>query len=104
MTTTPRARRTDPQTSHEAAERVRGVNAVQSTILMILWQRGPMTDPQIAEHYYRRVADGTAPKHSESGLRTRRNELVEMGKVVPTGEKVRLNTGRYATVWSWETK
>lgn len=104
MTTTPRARNTDPQTSHDAAERVRNVNAVQSTILMILWHRGPLTDPQIAEYYYERVADGTAPPHSESGLRTRRKELVDMGKVVPTGGKVQLDSGRYANLWTWEPK
>lgn len=99
---TARARSTDPQTSHEAAEKVRGITAVQSTILMILWTRGPMTDPQIAEHYYNRVADGSAPNHSESGLRTRRKELVDLGYVAATGDREKLDTGRTATVWSGE--
>lgn len=102
MTPQARARNTDPQTSHDAADRVRGVNAVQSTILMILWQRGPLTDPQIAEYYNQRVADGTATKHSKSGLRTRRKELVEMGKVSPAAWKEKLSSGRYATVWAWD--
>ena len=104
MTTQPRARSTDPQTSHDAAKKVRGVSAVHSTILMILWQRGPLTDPQIAEYYYERVADGSAPMHSESGLRTRRKELVDMGKISPAAWKEKLSTGRYATVWAWEPR
>ena len=104
MTTQPRARSTDPQTSHDAAKKVRGVSAVHSTILMILWQRGPLTDPQIAEYYFQRVADGSAPMHSESGLRTRRKELVDMGKVTTAAWKEKLSTGRYATVWAWEPR
>ena len=101
---TARARTTDPQTSHDAAKRVKGVSMVQNTILLILWTGGPMTDLQIAEAYYERVADGTAPNQSESGLRTRRKELVDMGKISATGEKRRLDSGRYANVWAWEQK
>lgn len=101
---TARARTTDPQTSHDAAKKVKGVSMVQNTILLILWTGGPMTDPQIAEAYYERVADGTAPNQSESGLRTRRKELVDMGKISATGEKRRLDSGRYANVWAWEQK
>lgn len=104
MTTQPRARVSDPETSHEAADQVVNINAVQSTILMILWHRGPLTDPQIAEHYYQRVAHGSAPMASESGLRTRRKELVDSGHIVATGEKRKLDSGRYAQVWNWEPK
>lgn len=102
MTTQPRARRTDPQTSHDAADKVEHISRVQTVILLILWTRGPMTDPQIEEHYNSRVADGTAPMHSGSGLRTRRKELVDKGHIKATGRKVKLDSGRYATVWAWE--
>lgn len=101
MTVQPRARRTDPQTSHDAADKVKHITRVQTVILLILWAKGPMTDPQIAEHYHEQVASGSAPNHSESGLRTRRKELVDSGYIVATGEKRRLDSGRYAQVWNW---
>lgn len=99
-----RARRTDPSTSHAAARKVTNVAKVRNHILSILWARGPLTDPQIAEYYYNRVADGSAPMASESGLRTRRAELVKRGLVHATGEREKLDTGRTATVWSGEQK
>lgn len=99
--TTARARSTDPQTSHEAASKVQNISRVQTVILLLLWTRGPMTDPQIAESYYEQVASGAAPPHSESGLRTRRKELVDSGYLSATGEKRKLDSGRYANVWNW---
>ena len=99
-----RARKTDPSTSHEAAKKVTNTARVQNIILSILRARGPLTDPQIAEQYYNRVADGSAPLASESGLRTRRAELVKKGLVHPTGGREKLYTGRTATVWSGEEK
>lgn len=99
-----RARNTDPATSHEAAKKVTNTARVQNIILSILWARGPLTDPQIAEQYYNRVADGSAPLASESGLRTRRAELVKKGLVHATGEREKLDSGRTATVWSGEQK
>ena len=104
MTTQPRARSTDPQTSHDAARKVSNVAKVRNQILSILWQRGPLTDPKIAEYYFQRVADGTAPMASESGLRTRRKELVDMGMVTTAAWKEKLSSGRYATVWAWEPR
>lgn len=101
---TARARTTDPATSHEAAKKVTNTLRVQNIILSILWARGPLTDPQIAEYYYNRVADGSAPNASESGLRTRRAELVKKGLVHPTSRRKKLDTGRTATVWTGEQK
>ena len=94
-----RARTTDPQTSHDAAGQVDKITKVQSVILTILRARGPLTDPQIADRYYERVAHGTAPNHSLSGLRTRRKELVDAGVLEATGEKRLLDSGRQANVW-----
>jgi hypothetical protein len=37
---------------------------------------------------------------TESGVRSRRSELVQVGLVRDTGERVRLATGRNAIVWS----
>lgn len=91
----PRARREDPETSHEAAGSVRNLTAVQSAILMILRAAGPGTDEEIARAYL----SLDRPPCSPSGLRSRRAELVRLGKVEDSGERVKLETGRNAIVW-----
>jgi hypothetical protein len=40
-----------------------------------------------------------APRASESGIRSRRAELVAQGLVVDTGGRVKLPSGRWATLW-----
>ena len=93
----PRARRTDPETSHEAAGSVRNVTRVQAMILDILATWGPGTDQQIAD-IYEDIHRRDMPC-SPSGVRTRRAELVALGRVRWTGETVRLASGRAARVW-----
>jgi hypothetical protein len=89
-----RARVTDPETSHEAAESVDRVTETQEYILRAL--RRPRADVELVEAYrsFKR-----APRASESGIRSRRAELVDRGLVVDTGRRVRLDSGRYAIVW-----
>lgn len=91
---TPRARRTDPKTSHDAAESVQDVTATQDYVLRAL--RKPRTDVELLEAYrnFKR-----APRASESGLRTRRSELVRQGLVRDSGRRVVLESGRAAIVW-----
>jgi hypothetical protein len=91
----PKARRTDPQTSHDAAESVERVTDTQSYILQAL--RRPRTDIQLVEAYGK---IGKAPRASESGIRTRRAELVRKGLVVDSGIKQVLPSGRFAIVWA----
>lgn len=91
----PRARRTDPETSHEAAASVDNITATQSFVLQAL--KKPRTDPQLIEAY-RQLKK--APPASESGIRTRRSELVEKGLVVDSGTRSRTPFGRKAIVWS----
>ncbi len=91
---TARARRTDPITSHEAAESVDNITATQSYVLRCL--KRPRVDVELV-HAYR--AYKTAPRASESGIRSRRAELVDRGLVIDTGRRVRLDSGRYAIVW-----
>ena len=91
----PKARRTDPQTSHDAAESVERVTDTQLYILQAL--RRPRTDIQLIEAYR---AIGKAPQASESGIRTRRAELVRKGLVVDAGIKQVLPSGRMAIVWA----
>lgn len=89
-----KARKTDPVTSHLAAESVKDVTATQEYVLKAL--RRSRTDVELVEAYR---ALRTAPRASESGIRSRRAELVRKGMVVDTGRRVRLGSGRYAIVW-----
>lgn len=91
----PKARRTDPQTSHEAAASVDNVTITQGFILRALQK--PRTDPQLIEAY-RHLKK--APPASESGIRTRRAELVDKGLVVDSGLRSTTPFGRKAIVWS----
>lgn len=91
---TAKARRTDPITSHEAAESVDNITATQSYVLRCL--KRPRVDVELVSAYR---AYKTAPRASESGIRSRRAELVDRGLVIDTGRRVRLDSGRYAIVW-----
>jgi hypothetical protein len=74
-------RTTDPQPSHDAAERIsKRRRTVQRRVLLLLRERGEMTDGQLVEAY--REVYGTTP---ESTPRKRRTELTDMGVVVDTG-------------------
>lgn len=96
------ARTTDPITSHAAAASVRAITAKQGAVLRLLEQIGPATDEEVFTEYMARWTAGQTdlfPKQSESGLRTRRSELVKKGKVVPSGRYKVKPTGRKAIVW-----
>lgn len=56
-------------------------------------RHGPMTDTELIEGY-----DGKIPQ-TDSGLRTRRSELVKKGLLVDTGRRELLDTGRSSKVW-----
>jgi len=89
-----KARRTDPATSHEAAESVKEVTETQEFILKAL--RKPRNDSQLIEAYR---AYKTAPRASESGIRSRRAELVDSGRVTDSGDRVKMPSGRWSIVW-----
>jgi len=95
--TTPRARRTDPATSHEAATTVTSstVTRTQGLILEALRAHGPLTDELLCM----RLADAQGEPVSVSGVRTRRSELVASGRIVDTGRRQPTRTGRSAIVW-----
>jgi hypothetical protein len=93
------ARREDPWTSWAAA---RSQNAIdlrrsQMAILSLLSFIGPSTDERIADEYNKR---SDLPKQLPSGLRTRRKELVDAGRVCDTGRVAPLRTGRRGIVWA----
>jgi hypothetical protein len=98
--TTPVARRTDPITSHVAAESVKGLRDSQLALYDLFRRKGPMTNERAREEYDEEyLRNLTLPRQSESGLRTRRKELERLGWIEDTGDKVPLASGRMAIVW-----
>ena len=88
------ARTTDPQTSHEAAASIEKTNLTQFYIWLAL--KRPATDVELLERYRN---DRNAPQASDSGIRSRRSELVEAGMVEDSGLRQKLPSGRNAIVW-----
>lgn len=97
----PRARPTDPATSHAAAKSLRAQELRRNleAVLSLIEKHGPMDDVELVDRYVEAVAAETLHVQSPSGIRTRRHELVEAGRLRDSGRKTRLETGRYAIVW-----
>ena len=93
----PYARKTDPGTSFIAARSVQNISPTQQGILNLLIEG--MTDESLVNVYTGLAKGGYVPMASESGIRSRRAELVKQGLVVDTGERATMTTGRLATVW-----
>ncbi len=95
--TTPRARNTDPSTSHQAAATITRttVTDTQRMILEALQAHGPLTDEQLCQ----RIAVDLSKPVSVSGIRTRRSELAADGRVIDTGDRQPTRAGRQAIVW-----
>jgi hypothetical protein len=92
-----RARASDPRTSHEAAKSVSNITGTQQAILGLL--RTPLCDSELLVAYRLGIEIGAMPFSSESGIRSRRAELVEKGLVVATGEYRLSTAGRRMIVW-----
>lgn len=94
------ARRTDPETSHEAARSIRSdkLRRSQEAVLDVLRSLHRATDVELIQSYNLRGYAFSVPQ-SDSGIRTRRSELVTAGKVIDSGERVKLPSGRRAIVW-----
>jgi hypothetical protein len=94
------ARATDPETSHAAASSVIELRDKQKWVLEV-FKRGSFTDQQLLEYYgVMSVQLGTKfPRQSDSGLRTRRSELVTMGLIEDSGERRKTASGRSSIVW-----
>lgn len=95
----PHARNTDPATSHEAAASItlEHLTKTKRAILAILTI--PMTDDHLQDAYNIAVRKGIAPPASQSGIRSRRNELTQEGLIEPIGHLVK-TTGRRAIIWT----
>lgn len=86
------ARRTDPETSREAAEAIEPLRTrLRRQVAAYAHTRGKMgfTDYEMGQHF----------ANHTSTYRTRRNELTRDGVIVPTDERRLLPSGRRAVVW-----
>jgi len=98
------ARRGDPKTSKQAAERVQNIRASHRFVLHLFKSFGAMTDEQAWEAYVSLRANGESslvPRMSPSGLRSRRAE-VTMPRGVglrDSGRRAHTSSGRNAVVW-----
>jgi hypothetical protein len=71
------------------------LTASQSAVLEVLKERGPLPDHALVplvQHVY-------GERMSSSGVRTRRNELVTLGKVQQSKDEITMPSGRKAAVW-----
>lgn len=97
-----RVRKTDPETSVEAAASVQAkLRASQLAVLLVLGKY-PMgaTDTELVASYQKAMLyHELIPMQSESGIRTRRKELVERGLVMDTGDRDYLPSGRRSIRW-----
>lgn len=95
------ARATDPVTSHAAAltlgseKLTRNMQAVLACLRLV----GPIHHEGLIEKYERLHDQNDWPAQSESGLRTRTKELADRHRVIDSGQRVRLLSGRESIVW-----
>ena len=103
-----RARTTDPDTSHAAAESLDPdvITRNQGAVLRLFEgsdtaYQGGLTDAALVTVYEARMAVDPEhfPQQSPSGLRTRRKELTQKGRLRDSGNRVRLDSGRLAIEW-----
>lgn len=93
------ARHTDPAESHAAAASVEDVTAKQKAVLALIEEQGPLSDHRLVELYASSYYRRGWPQQSESGLRTRRNELFRRGLIAKDSRKALLPSGRQAALW-----
>ncbi len=95
----PKARTTDPETSHAAAASLEHLTERRQAVWAILAEYGPLTDEALLAIYDQLADDGLIPPQSPSGVRTRRNELTKLGLAIDTGQRGTTVSGRAAILW-----
>ncbi len=99
MTTKAKARKTDPATSHEAAASITlGELSETKRGIVALLTLQDMTDEELFARYFQGAEKGYWNHASQSGVRSRRAELVRDGVVrAKAYSKTKFN--RTTTVW-----
>lgn len=96
----PRARLDHPATSHAAATNISNVSRLQGRILALLLHYGPLADHELVAHYQVHVAEHNFPPASDSGIRSRRHELADAGRIHRTHSHTLTAGGNRASVWA----
>jgi hypothetical protein len=94
---TARARKTDPLTSHAAADSNQNREEVAEHVLHLLQRFGPMTDSELTVRFF---VDTTSPEAHFDSPRKRRSDLTKAGLVIPTITRRPTTTGRASIVWT----
>ena len=92
-------RRTDPQTSRDAAATVNVTKGQQAVLAEFRLYR-TLTDEQLIEALRIRATSCPEARLSDSGARSRRAELVTKGLLVDSGDRARTQAGRATIVWA----
>lgn len=96
----PKARTSDPGTSHAAADSLGQLTERRQAVWAILAEHGPLTDESLVAIYDQFAEDNVVPPQSPSGIRTRRNELTKLGLAIDTGQRGTTVSGRAAILWA----
>lgn len=95
----PFARKSDPQTSHDAADSVDDITETKQYILEAL--RSPRNDHQMIQAFRSML---NAPAVSDQSIRSRRAELVDAGLIEDSGQREKMPSGRWSIVWERTAK
>lgn len=99
-TETAHARHNDVETSHLAAASVSNLNDKQRFVLdTFKLEANPMTDEELIYAYSYRVDFTNLAPQSESGLRSRRSELVTKGELRDSTKRRKTKSGRLSIIW-----
>lgn len=81
-----RARKSDRETSHAAADSNSNRHAVEAHVITLFRKWGTLTDHELTVRYFN---DETAPPAHQDSPRKRRSDLTDKGTVVPFGDHTR---------------
>lgn len=95
----PTARYSDPSESHKAARSVRSTGPTHRRIMSLFKDKPQMTDSEIKYQWQVREVRDDWPPISDSGLRTRRRELVTAGLLRDSKRRLTTDGGRTTAVW-----
>lgn len=97
----PRARHTDPATSHAAAQSTtRRVESIRHHVLEVAYSlHEGFTHRELIAAY--RAWPYPLPRATDSSIRTRCHELLERGYIEDTQRRVKGPTGRSEIVWQY---